>query len=322
MKCEEGESNDARITYAQEWPAYNKAQCREKPLFMYLLSVLCNNIEQPSYKFGRPTLSLSDMVFSSVFKVYTMYSGRRFTGDMQIAEEKGYVDKIPHFNSVFNYLKKPEMTDVLLNLIHLSSLPLASVERDFAIDATGFSTCNYVRWFDHKFGKKVDTKIWLKLHVMCGVKTNIVTSAIVTDSKDGDSPFLKYMVKETAEKFNINEVSADKAYSSRENVTEIDKYGATPYIPFRSNATGKSRGSVVWRRMFNYFQWKQKEFMEHYHKRSNVETTMHMIKAKFGSNLKSKTRTAQTNELLAKVLCHNICVVIQEMHELGINSSS
>lgn len=43
-----------------------------------------------------------------------------------------------------------------------------------------------------------------------------------------------------------------------------------------------------------------------------------MIKAKFGDALRSKTRVAQMNEALLKVLCHNVCVVIQSMHELGI----
>ncbi len=43
-----------------------------------------------------------------------------------------------------------------------------------------------------------------------------------------------------------------------------------------------------------------------------------MIKAKFGNNVRSKTWTAQVNEVLLKILCHNICVVIQEMYELGI----
>jgi hypothetical protein len=27
----------------------------------------------------------------------------------------------------------------------------------------------------------------------------------------------------------------------------------------------------------------------------------------------------QVNEVLCKIICHNICVVIQEMHELGID---
>ena len=40
--------------------------------------------------------------------------------------------------------------------------------------------------------------------------------------------------------------------------------------------------------------------------------------AKFGERLKSKTTTAQVNEALRKVLCHNLCVVIQSMYELNI----
>ncbi|RZN14011.1 MAG: hypothetical protein EF812_06510 [Methanosarcinales archaeon] len=70
--------------------------------------------------------------------------------------------------------------------------------------------------------------------------------------------------------------------------------------------------------MYYYFIMNNEEFYEHYHKRSNVETTMHMIKSKFGDSVKSKSWTAQVNEVLCKVICHNICVVIREMFELGI----
>ena len=59
--------------------------------------------------------------------------------------------------------------------------------------------------------------------------------------------------------------------------------------------------------------------MQHYHRRSNVEATFSMIKAKFGEKLRSRTKTAQKNEALAKVLCHNLCVIIQSMYELGID---
>jgi hypothetical protein len=43
-----------------------------------------------------------------------------------------------------------------------------------------------------------------------------------------------------------------------------------------------------------------------------------MIKEKFGTRLMSKKEVAQVNEVICKVLCHNICVVIQSMYELGI----
>jgi hypothetical protein len=44
-----------------------------------------------------------------------------------------------------------------------------------------------------------------------------------------------------------------------------------------------------------------------------------MVKRKFGDAVRSKTDTAIKNEVLAKILCHNVVVVIHEMHELGID---
>lgn len=70
--------------------------------------------------------------------------------------------------------------------------------------------------------------------------------------------------------------------------------------------------------MFHYFCFRRDEFLEHYHKRSNVESTFSMIKAKFRDHVRSKTDVAMKNEVLCKLVCHNICCVIQEMYELGI----
>lgn len=63
---------------------------------------------------------------------------------------------------------------------------------------------------------------------------------------------------------------------------------------------------------------RHEEFMAHYHRRSNVETTFSMIKAKFRSAVRSKTPDTQMNEILCKVLCHNLCCVVQSIYELGI----
>ena len=43
-----------------------------------------------------------------------------------------------------------------------------------------------------------------------------------------------------------------------------------------------------------------------------------MIKRKQGGHLKTKNDIAQVNEVMCKCLVHNICVLIQEMFELGI----
>jgi hypothetical protein len=44
-----------------------------------------------------------------------------------------------------------------------------------------------------------------------------------------------------------------------------------------------------------------------------------MLKRKFGDSVRSKTDVAMRNEALFKILAHNLCVLIQEQHELGID---
>jgi len=132
----------------------------------------------------------------------------------------------------------------------------------------------------------------------------------------------KGFVDRTAESgFKMKEVSADKAYLGADNMLTTLQHGAIPYIPFKSNSVPQSihtPKSELWTRMYHFYSLHRAEFLDHYHKRSNVESVFQMIKSKFGERLKSKTETAQVNEVMCKVLCHNICVVIQSMYELGI----
>ncbi len=80
----------------------------------------------------------------------------------------------------------------------------------------------------------------------------------------------------------------------------------------------KRLGSTIWKKTYNYFALNQEEFMGHYHPRSNVERTFSMIKAKFSEMIKSKTKMAQTNELLCKLITYNITVLISAIYELKI----
>ena len=106
-----------RKTYSQNWSEYDKASINQKTLFMKMLKDITSNIEQPSYEFGRPTLPVSDMVYSSVMKVFTTFSLRRFMSDMQIAKEKGYVNATPCYASVGHFMQSKEVTPLLVKMI-------------------------------------------------------------------------------------------------------------------------------------------------------------------------------------------------------------
>ena len=83
---------------------------------------------------------------------------------------------MPHYNTIFKYLEMPELTPILAGLIAQSSLPLKEIDVDFAVDSTGFTSSRFVRWFDHKYGKPMQEHDWVKVSIMTGVKTNVVTA--------------------------------------------------------------------------------------------------------------------------------------------------
>ena len=307
-----------RTTYKQEWKEYNAAQAYEKSEFLALLYSLTNSVDEPVQTFGRPRLSMADTIFAVVFKIYSTVSTRRFATDLRDAFQKGYLAKLPSYSTLFDYLKMPELTPYLQHLITESSKALKAVETDFAVDSSGFSTGQFIRWMDVKYGEKEDARQWLKLHLMTGVRTNVVTSVEVGGGYSSDYNYYKPLLAKTAQSgFEMKEVSADKAYLGNCNLAATLKHGAIPYIPFKVNSQPDGNGPL-WQRIYHFYNFQREEFLQHYHKRSNVETTFSMIKSKFGQRLRSKTPIAQMNEALCKVLAHNICCVIQSMHELGI----
>src|SRR5262249_33104989 len=135
-------------------------------------------------------------------------------------------------------------------------------EENFACDSTGFSGCRYDRWIDHKYGtplKKV-LRAWVKCHIMCGVKSNIVTAVEIHGQNANDGVQLPALLETTANQFKtINEVSADLAYSSHDNLLHVAVTGATPMIPFKKNASHGQGG--LWSKMLAYFHIHREEFL-------------------------------------------------------------
>lgn len=308
-----------RKTYRQNWPAYNLAQRTEKNRFQELLFDLCRGIEEPPRhrKGGRRTYR-RDMVFASAFKVFSTFSGRRFACDLEDAHAKGFVGYAMNPITVLGFIDSDALTPILYQLIERSAFPLRAIESTFAPDSTGFSTSRFIRWYDEKYSREQSGRAWVKVHAMTGTTTNVITAAIVDAPNANDCPLFRPLLEKTVTNgFEVQTVCADKGYLSRENLELAERHNAAVFIPFKSNSTAGEPGSV-WERMFHYFQFNRPSFLSHYHARSNVESTFSMVKAKFRDHVRGKTDTAMKNEVLLKLLCHNIVVVHQAAIELGI----
>lgn len=176
-----------RKTYKQpDWSAYHAHQVNERRHFLTLLANLCATIPEPERtkpdRGGQRPLSVRDAIYAAVFKVYSLSSARRFSGELAEAHEAGYIGKCPHFNSVLNVFDREETTPILKGMLHTSALPLKAVECDWAVDSTGFATTKYTSWFDHKWGKERRKANFVKAHIICGVRTNVVPAVEILSS--------------------------------------------------------------------------------------------------------------------------------------------
>ena len=308
-----------RVTYHQDWHNYTLAQNQEGKLFRELLKDLTENVEEPiRVGAGRPSIPLKEALFCAIEKVYSMQSSRRAYSLYVEAQQKGQIQKAPKYNVINVKLNDKELTPVLHRLLEITAMPLRSVESEFAVDSTGFTVARFGAYCNVKYNTQKRHQ-FLKAHLCVGIKTNIVVSAQITNEFGADHNQFAPLIEATHNNgFTISEVSADKAYIARNNLELVNSYGGVPYIPFKENSQSHGRGSRMWSKMYHYFNMRRDEFMEHYHKRSNIESTNMAIKSKFGDSLKNKNIMSQTNELLCKLIAYNITVLISAMYELKV----
>ena len=162
-------------------------------------------------------------------------------------------------------------------MIEASALPLREVESTFAADASGFCSGVATEWMEAKYYKRQDAKMinGLEVHLMCGVKTNVITSVEVSGRWEIDYEYLELMIEATARNFKMKEVAADKGNSGVTNLRLVVDKGATPYIPFLKHTTPNhwKDKTGLWKRMWGFYTYRQDEFKARYHARSNVKST-------------------------------------------------
>jgi len=199
-------------------------------------------------------------------------------------QQRGLLTVVPHPNTILRVMRKTDTTQILRRLIDESAKPLRLIETDFAPDATGIGRKGYVRWYDKKWGRDRREKMWLKLHLMVGVKTMIATGAEVTKGNEHDSPHLPALIDATAKNFTMNKVLADKGYLARDNFRAIVKAGAEPFIPFKPNSK-PSRHDALWTRLLAAYTFNREAFLAEYHMRSLSEAAFSSMKRVLSSSV-------------------------------------
>ena len=344
---EPGESGQRKV-YARDWHLYNWAQVNEGQDFLSLLGGLGDllNLVESRYRSncgrGRPRFPLGPILFALACKAYYGLSSRRLHSQLELAAGQGYLralppdvfdarsddafnlpdeavdSPIPRFNTVCYYLRADWMTPVLLELVTVSATPVRGLETAFAVDGTGWSTHPFERWLDHRLEVETVRHGWVKLHIISGDLTNVISRAVISPSNHHDNPYFRELVTSTAQHFKMSKVQADMAYSSRVNYDLVRRLGAELYVPFKSNTVPVVDDGSAWSDALQFFNNFPDAFNDEYHQRSNVESTNSALKRKFPAQLRSKAFSGHVNEILCKIIAYNLGVVGREMRMRGV----
>ena len=302
-----------------DWRAYHRAQTNEGWLFPQLLHALCALVSEPANsRTGRPRVPVRDLLFGEVYREYCDLSSRRCHTNIEDIAMDGWISRSYSPNAGTKFLNQPETTDLLRALIAESARPLRSIERTFAPDSSGFSTCTHGRWHDEKHGSVKTGATYVKTHIMVGVQTHIITAASASVEPVGDITAFPKLLEETrGAHFTVDELVADSAYRGEAMMEWLDALGIDSWVPFRNNARFHYDGSL-WDRHLAVFLLNQDLFVRHYHQRSQVETAFSMIKTKYGAHVRGKTPTSQANNVLCKLLANNLYVLIRSIFDLDL----
>ena len=187
-----------------------------------------------------------------------------------------------------------------------------------AVDSSGFSLSNSSKWFDIRICRQNSRKDSLKLHIIIDIDTGIIHHFTISDWKRHDSKEFRKLVNSLPK---IAKALGDKAYSSRKNCEIVAKRGGEPFLIFKENATGRSKGSSAWKISFQKYKKNPKAWKDIYHLRSIIESVFSSIKKRWNSHIASRKGWHKRRELSLKVLCYNLKQVLynQRAEELGIS---
>ena len=268
---------------------------------------------------GRLPEKLYDILVCLAIQHYVGFSDRRSIGMIKLLTQARKINvKVPSFKTLNNYRNNEQIKPYLDKLIEVLSKPLSEVETEFSTDASGERTSTSSSWYNIRTGKKARKKDHVTTHVSSTKKFNMPVAVEVSVARGNDNVYFRQHVRKVCKNFNIEEWSGDGMYASRENCNALEDINAVPYFKIKKSFTPKPKGSPLWKQMVLKSRENPDDYGEHYHKRSNSESTFSAKKRKFGDSLRCKHDTAKENESMLKWVCYGFTALARAATTLDI----
>ncbi|HIH31346.1 TPA: transposase [Candidatus Woesearchaeota archaeon] len=268
---------------------------------------------------GAPPARLYDVLMNLSIKQYFGKSLRRSIGiikTVKIAFKLKF--NTLSFKTLDNYLNNSSIKKYLNEIIRYTSNPLRFLEKNFATNKTGERTKTYSSWYSIRCNKETRKRDHINVHITTGCELHPVVAINILTEKGKDNLIFREHMKKLEKDFKVNIVSGDGTYLSRENCTAVESIGGKPRFHLKKGLTKKPKGHLAWKTMLKYAEKNPEEYEKEYHTRSNVESTNHAKKSKFGDTVHCKKDTAKEQESHITWCCYNFTVLSRAYHELEI----
>jgi Transposase DDE domain len=304
-------NNTKRQYRIRNWPQYNKALVGRGSLTLWIDSRSLETWLSAHSRVGRgrPQLYADVAILCSLLLREVYHLPLRATEGLvsSVLRLMQVSLPVPHSSTLS---RRARSLNVQLSA-RASSGPLHLV-----IDSTGLKLYGEGEWRVRGRGW-TKRRTWRKLHISMNGETQQITSALITNRDVVDPRVLPRLLKEV--EGEIERVTADGAYDSRECYKAIHQKGARAVIPPR-------KGSTLWEdeylkdrnenlrtvRRHGVKGWKKKSG---YHRRSLMETAMFRLKTIFTDKLRAREVERQRTETKIR------CAALNRMTQLGMPES-
>lgn len=184
------------------------------------------------------------------------------------------------------------------------------------VDASGIRIIGRSIWYSIRTEQRIYRRDCDKVHIAVCSDLLLILNWRITRWSKNDSPFFKILL---APFKLLGIIIADLGYSSRENHQFVfDRNGAS-FIPFKSNATAKTKSSPAWKFAFNLWSVCKTIYQSIYHQRSKVECVFSALKKRYGDKLNSRSANMRKKEMTLRFIAYNLRIIVYYQYAVGNN---
>lgn len=291
---------------------------------LVLLRDLLRTVNEPPRRTQHERLPLHDMLYIMITKVFFRLSAADHCLFLELLHPDLLPpERIPHRNSISNYMRLAWLRPVLEALVNTSSKPLIPYSGVlYAVDSTPILAPGYYKSKDRKTDELYERREWFRLHMICDVLTGVVTAARADSKRVAEQKYFQVLLGETmCLGFHVEAISADKNYCIKANVGWAKDRGVQSYITVKRNAKrSKKNSDPAWDENYERAKSDDPEVKLKFHKRNIIESVNAFIKGKYIGEVLSKSEDGRYNEALCKVICRNLIVLIRYSRMLGFTT--